>query len=140
MSYNLSFSPSFSFYYQLFQSEEDPSLPSQKVLHEEMEKENIEPKPRTIQGEKAKKNTAFEVDLDFEHNMRLAPVITEEVTLSLEELSRKRIVEVDEEPSIGENAFFILHVEGTATSHRVVRHIGGTSWPGMPPAFDLLYY
>ncbi|VFQ90731.1 unnamed protein product [Cuscuta campestris] len=40
--------------------------------------------------------------------MRLAPVITEEVTLSLEELIRKRIVEVDEEPSIGENAFVWL--------------------------------
>ncbi|VFR01770.1 unnamed protein product [Cuscuta campestris] len=131
----------------------------------------------------------------FEHNMRLAPVITEEVTLSLEELIRKLIVEVDEEPSVGEDAFvwlatlipvtadvvnarftfetltassgstlhypahnvflkqidkclrhlqkqakptgielaeneFILHVEGTATSQRVVRHIGGTSWPG----------
>lgn len=26
---------------------------------------------------------------------------------------------------------FILHVEGTASSQRVVRHIGGTSWPGM---------
>ncbi|KAM6546921.1 hypothetical protein CsatB_027657 [Cannabis sativa] len=25
---------------------------------------------------------------------------------------------------------FILHVEGTASSSRVVRHIGGTSWPG----------
>ncbi|CAN1352382.1 hypothetical protein LINPERPRIM_LOCUS42786 [Linum perenne] len=25
---------------------------------------------------------------------------------------------------------FILHVDGTATSQRVVRHIGGTSWPG----------
>ncbi|MCD7473125.1 hypothetical protein HAX54_014751 [Datura stramonium] len=25
---------------------------------------------------------------------------------------------------------FILHVEGTASSQRVVRHIGGTSWPG----------
>ncbi|KAL2553908.1 Plant protein of unknown function [Forsythia ovata] len=25
---------------------------------------------------------------------------------------------------------FILHVEGTAGSQRVVRHIGGTSWPG----------
>ncbi|XP_071938618.1 uncharacterized protein [Coffea arabica] len=25
---------------------------------------------------------------------------------------------------------FILHVEGTASTHRVVRHIGGTSWPG----------
>lgn len=25
---------------------------------------------------------------------------------------------------------FILHVEGTLSSDRVVRHIGGTSWPG----------
>ncbi|KAM2890220.1 hypothetical protein COP2_008668 [Malus domestica] len=25
---------------------------------------------------------------------------------------------------------FILHVEGTASTQRVVRHIGGTSWPG----------
>lgn len=25
---------------------------------------------------------------------------------------------------------FILHVEGTASSQRVVRHIGKTSWPG----------
>ncbi|XP_047318745.1 uncharacterized protein LOC124922063 [Impatiens glandulifera] len=25
---------------------------------------------------------------------------------------------------------FILHVEGTASSQRVIRHIGGTSWPG----------
>ena len=26
---------------------------------------------------------------------------------------------------------FILHVEGTASSQRVVRHIGGESWPGL---------
>lgn len=26
---------------------------------------------------------------------------------------------------------FILHVDGTATTQRVVRHIGGTSWPGL---------
>lgn len=25
---------------------------------------------------------------------------------------------------------YILHVEGTASSQRVVRHTGGTSWPG----------
>ncbi|XP_059308739.1 uncharacterized protein LOC132059914 isoform X1 [Lycium ferocissimum] len=25
---------------------------------------------------------------------------------------------------------FIIHVEGTASSQRIVRHIGGTSWPG----------
>ena len=26
---------------------------------------------------------------------------------------------------------FILHVDGTASTQRVVRHIGGTSWPGL---------
>lgn len=26
---------------------------------------------------------------------------------------------------------YILHVEGTASSQRVVRHVGGTSWPGL---------
>lgn len=25
---------------------------------------------------------------------------------------------------------FIIHVEGTPSSQRIVRHIGGTSWPG----------
>ncbi|GJT52188.1 hypothetical protein Tco_0978345 [Tanacetum coccineum] len=28
------------------------------------------------------------------------------------------------------NDEFILHVEGTASSQRVIRHIGGQSWPG----------
>lgn len=64
---------------------------------EKMEKANLEPKTWTMQGEvtaaKRPKNSALEVDLDFEHNMRPAPVITEEVTASLEELIQKRILE-----------------------------------------------
>lgn len=87
-----------------------------------MEKANLEPKTWTMQGEvkkhpisiqkllqicgfayififqvtaaKRPKNSALEVDLDFEHNMRPAPVITEEVTASLEDLIKKRILEV----------------------------------------------
>ncbi|THG06481.1 hypothetical protein TEA_011808 [Camellia sinensis var. sinensis] len=64
---------------------------------EQMEKANLEPKTWTMQGEvtaaKRPKNSALEVDLDFEHNVRPAPVITEEVTASLEELIQKRIIE-----------------------------------------------
>ncbi|URD75095.1 Mpp10 protein [Musa troglodytarum] len=71
-----------------------------KKLHskiEQMEKANLEPQSWTMQGEvtaaKRPKNSALEVDLDFEHNVRPAPVITEEVTASLEDIIRKRIIE-----------------------------------------------
>lgn len=40
------------------------------------------------------KNSALEVELDFEHGARPAPVITEEVTQSLEDMIRSRIIEV----------------------------------------------
>ncbi|XP_038880072.1 U3 small nucleolar ribonucleoprotein protein MPP10 isoform X2 [Benincasa hispida] len=62
-----------------------------------MEKANLEPKTWTMQGEvtaaKRPKNSALEVDLDFEHNVRPPPVITEEVTATLEEMIQKRILE-----------------------------------------------
>ncbi|KAL5204074.1 hypothetical protein ABZP36_008945 [Zizania latifolia] len=64
---------------------------------EEMEKASLEPRTWTMQGEvnasSRPKNSALEVDLDFEHNVRPAPVITEEVTASLEEMIKKRIIE-----------------------------------------------
>ncbi|KAL6641936.1 hypothetical protein ACP70R_020117 [Stipagrostis hirtigluma subsp. patula] len=64
---------------------------------EEMEKAILEPNTWTMQGEitasSRPKNSALEVDLDFEHNVRPAPVITEEVTASLEEMIKKRIAE-----------------------------------------------
>uniref|UniRef100_A0A2P2JRF4 U3 small nucleolar ribonucleoprotein protein MPP10 n=1 Tax=Rhizophora mucronata TaxID=61149 RepID=A0A2P2JRF4_RHIMU len=62
-----------------------------------MEKANLEPKVWTMRGEvtaaSRPKNSALEVDLDFEHNVRPAPVISEEVTLSIEDMIKNRIVE-----------------------------------------------
>ncbi|TVU27082.1 hypothetical protein EJB05_29661, partial [Eragrostis curvula] len=64
---------------------------------EQMEKAILEPNTWTMQGEvtasKRPKNSALEVDLDFEHNVRPAPVITEEITASLEDMIKKRIAE-----------------------------------------------
>ncbi|KAF3323024.1 U3 small nucleolar ribonucleoprotein MPP10 isoform X2 [Carex littledalei] len=64
---------------------------------EEMERANLEPKGWTMIGEvtagKRPVNSALEVDLDFEHNVKPAPVITEEVTASIEELIKKRIID-----------------------------------------------
>ncbi|BAT76074.1 hypothetical protein VIGAN_01403200 [Vigna angularis var. angularis] len=64
---------------------------------EQMEKANIEPKTWIMQGEvtaaKRPKNSALEVDLDFEHNVRPTPVITEEVTASIEDMIKNRIIE-----------------------------------------------
>lgn len=35
---------------------------------------------------------------------------------------------------------FILHIEGTAGTQRVVRHIGTTSWPGHQSDQELYYF
>lgn len=64
---------------------------------EQLEKSNLESKDWTMQGEvsasRRSKNSALEVELDFEHGARPAPVITEEVTQSLEDMIRSRIIE-----------------------------------------------
>lgn len=64
---------------------------------EQMEKASLEPSKWIMKGEvtasSRPKNSALEVDIDFEPNMRPAPVITEEVTASLEEMIKKRIAE-----------------------------------------------
>ncbi|KAF4361494.1 hypothetical protein G4B88_016704 [Cannabis sativa] len=78
-------------------STHEKELEKLKSKIELMEKANLEPKTWTMQGEvtaaKRPKNSALEVDLDFEHNVRPPPVITEEVTASLEEMIKKRILE-----------------------------------------------
>ncbi|XP_062023003.1 M phase phosphoprotein 10-like [Rosa rugosa] len=62
---------------------------------EQREKANMDPKTWTMRGEvtatKRPPNSALEVDLDFEHNVRPAPPITEEVTVAVEDMIRKRI-------------------------------------------------
>ncbi|KAL8091692.1 M phase phosphoprotein 10 [Apium graveolens] len=75
----------------------EKQLEKQRSKIEQMEKMNLDPKTWTMRGEvtaaKRPKNSALEVDLDFEHNVRPAPVITEEVTADIEELIKKRILE-----------------------------------------------
>ena len=48
-----------------------------------------------VTAAKRPKNSALEVDLDFEHNMKPPPAVTEELTASLEDLIKKRIIEVN---------------------------------------------
>ncbi|XP_078431493.1 U3 small nucleolar ribonucleoprotein [Wolffia australiana] len=64
---------------------------------ERIETENLAPKNWTMTGEvaaaKRPKNSALEVDLDFEHNRSRPPIVTEETTSIIEDVILKRIRE-----------------------------------------------
>lgn len=78
-------------------STHEKQLEKQRSMIEQMEKENLDPKPWLLQGEvtasKRPMNSALEANLEFEHNVRPAPVATEELHASLEEIIKKRIIE-----------------------------------------------
>lgn len=61
-----------------------------------LERENIVDKDWNLQGEvtaaRRPKNSALEIELDFEQRRMAAPIITEEVTKSIEDIIRSRIL------------------------------------------------
>ncbi|KAI0244758.1 U3 snoRNP protein, partial [Massospora cicadina] len=66
---------------------------------EELEEENVSAKPWTMMGEAAAwnrpKNSLLEEDLEFDHASKPVPVVTVEVTQSLEQMIQKRILDQD---------------------------------------------
>lgn len=60
-----------------------------------LEEENISEKPWMLRGEVTAQarptNSLLEQDIDFEHGLRAAPIITEEVTETLENLIKQRV-------------------------------------------------
>ncbi|KAJ0459214.1 putative U3 small nucleolar ribonucleoprotein complex, subunit Mpp10 [Helianthus annuus] len=78
-------------------STHEKHLLEQRAKIEQVERENLEAKAWTMQGEvnatKRPKNSALGEDLDWERNVKPPPVITEEVSQSIEELIMKRISE-----------------------------------------------
>ena len=73
----------------------------QKALAEQiaqLESEAIGPKDWTLMGEASARarpeNSLLEEDLDFEHVQKVTPLITEETVRTLEELIKKRILDV----------------------------------------------
>lgn len=65
---------------------------------EQFEQENIQDKHWTLKGETDAKarpvNSLLEEDLEFEQSVKPVPVITQEVTSALEEIIKKRILDV----------------------------------------------
>lgn len=63
-----------------------------------LEQENIGPKDWTLLGEATSKarpeNSLLEENLDFEHTGKVVPLVTEEKVLGLEEMIKKRILDV----------------------------------------------
>jgi len=63
---------------------------------EELEQENIQDKSWTLKGEASSKqrplNSLLEEDLEFDHAGKPVPVITEEITQSLEDIIKQRIL------------------------------------------------
>lgn len=57
---------------------------------------------------KRPKNSALEVELDFEHGARPAPVVTEEITQSIEEMIRLRIIEVSENSIVTQRSTLVF--------------------------------
>jgi U3 small nucleolar RNA-associated protein MPP10 len=64
----------------------------------QLEQENIAKKDWTLMGEANSRarplNSLLEEDLEFEHNQRVVPVVTEEKVKTLEEMIKARIIEV----------------------------------------------
>jgi len=64
----------------------------------ELEQEAIGPKDWTLMGEATSRarpeNSLLEEDLDFEHTAKVVPVVTEETVKTLEELIKRRILDV----------------------------------------------
>lgn len=64
----------------------------------DLEAENVAPKPWALMGEATTRsrpiNSLLEEDLEFDRVMKAVPVITEESVSSLEEIIKKRILEV----------------------------------------------
>jgi U3 small nucleolar RNA-associated protein MPP10 len=69
----------------------------------ELEAEAIGPKDWTLLGEATSRarpeNSLLEEDLDFEQVSKVVPVITEEGVKSLEDLIKKRIIDVSDRTS-----------------------------------------